>query len=80
MSGNGFYLLYAIDRPNDDAATALIKRVLEGLAARFDTAAAHIDTSVHNAARIMGLVGTTKVKGDSLPDRPHRRSQVVHDA
>jgi len=78
MSGNGWYLLYGIDLPNDAASTALVKRVLEGLAARFDTPAAHVDTTTSNASRIMGLVGTLKVKGDPLPDRPHRRSQVVH--
>lgn len=77
MSGNGYYLLFGIDLPNDPESTALVKRVLEALAARHNTTAAHIDTSVHNAARIVGLVGTLKVKGDPLPDRPHRRSCVV---
>ena len=77
MSGNGYYALYRIDLPNTREAGALVKTVLESLAARFDTAAAHIDTSVHNASRIAAVIGTLKRKGDPTPDRPHRRSQLV---
>ncbi len=77
MSGNGCYALYRIELPNDASATVLVKRVLEELAARFDTDAAHIDTSVSNAGRIVALIGTMKMKGDSTEDRPHRRSCVV---
>jgi hypothetical protein len=76
MSGNGCYALYAIDLPNHDNALALVEAVLKALAARFDTPAAHFDQTVGNASRIIGLVGTKKVKGDPLPDRPHRRSQL----
>ena len=31
---------------------------------------------VSDAARIIGLLGTLKVKGDPRPDRPHRRSRL----
>ena len=31
-----------------------------------------------NAARLVGLVGTRKVKGDPTADRPHRRSALEH--
>jgi len=77
MSGNGYYLLYRIDLPNDDEAKSLVPGVLNALGGRFDTAEAKVDTSVGNASRIIGLVGTLKVKGDSLPERPHRRSELL---
>src|SRR5690606_16534917 len=34
--------------------------------------------AVHNAARIWKLYGTTTRKGDDTPERPHRRSEVLH--
>jgi hypothetical protein len=76
MSGNGFYLLYAIDLPNDAASDQLLKRVLAALAAQFNTAAAHVDTTAANASRLMALIGTLKAKGDGTSDRPRRRSFV----
>jgi hypothetical protein len=79
MSGNGYALFYPIDLPNDEPSRHLVERVLHHLAARFDTDGAKVDTSVANAARIVGLTGTMKVKGDSTPDRPHRPSQLLRD-
>ncbi|MEX2224913.1 MAG: hypothetical protein WEB52_00535 [Dehalococcoidia bacterium] len=76
MSGNGFYALYRVDLPNDSAAMSLVKAVLESLAERFNTDAAHVDTSVFNAARSRGH-RYEKMKGDATLDRPHRRSGVV---
>jgi hypothetical protein len=52
-SGNGFHLLYRIDLPADDGG--LVQRVLQALAARFDTETVKIDTSVHNPARFTKL-------------------------
>jgi hypothetical protein len=77
MSGNGYWLLYPVDLPNDPDAKRLVEGVLAHLAARFDTDAVSIDTSVANASRIVALIGTLKVKGDPTPDRPHRRSALV---
>lgn len=77
LSGNGYYALYKIDLPNDAESLALVTAVLAALAERFNTAAAHIDTGVFNASRIIGLVGTKKMKGDSLPERPHRYSKLL---
>ena len=51
--------------------------MLRHLAARFDTDAVSIDTSVSNASRIVAMIGTLKVKGDATPDRPHRRSAML---
>lgn len=76
MSGNGYWLLYRVDLPGDDGG--LIKSVLGHLAHRFDGAAAVIDQTVFNPARIGPLVGTMKIKGDAIPERPHRRSALVH--
>ncbi len=73
-SGNGCYLLYRIDLPNDDETTAIIKKFYLGLQTLIDgDYGAHIDAAVFNAARIIRVGGTTNRKGDSTPDRPHRR-------
>jgi hypothetical protein len=77
MSGNGYALFYPIDLPNDEASKRLVEGVLAHLAGRFDTDGAKVDTSVANAARIVGLIGTMKRKGDSTADRPHRRSELL---
>lgn len=80
LSGNGVHLLYRVDLPNDDAARDLVKGCLAGLAARFDSPATKIDTTVHNASRIWKLYGTVARKGDHTAERPHRRSQLLHTA
>jgi putative DNA primase/helicase len=74
-SGNGYHLLYRIELPADDGG--LVKSVLEALAARFDTAAVKIDTKVFNPGRIVKLYGTVARKGDSIRERPHRRTGVL---
>ncbi len=77
MSGNGYWLLYPIELPNDDESKALIEGVLKHLSERFSSDAVSIDTTVSNAARIVALIGTMKVKGDATLDRPHRRSTLT---
>jgi hypothetical protein len=72
-SGNGYHLLYRIDLPADDGG--LVKRVLEGLAAKFDTERAKIDKKVFNPARICKLPGTIARKGDPTDTRKHRRAR-----
>lgn len=76
-SGNGAHLVYWIDLPNTPAVTEMIKRLLAGIAARCETADIGVDTSVYNAARITKLYGSMVCKGDSIPDRPHRRSRIL---
>lgn len=78
MSGNGKHLLYPIDLPNDDESRWLIETVLKALGAKFSTSDVSIDLAVFNAARITKLYGTTVRKGDSTPDRPHRRSELTY--
>jgi hypothetical protein len=76
MSGNGYWLLYPIDLPNDAAAKGMIEGVLAHLSGRFSSSAVAIDTTVSNASRIVALIGTMKVKGDPTIERPHRRSRL----
>jgi hypothetical protein len=76
-SGNGFHFLYPIDLPNNERSRELGKGVLEALAFKFDDEKVKIDISVHNAARLVRLYGTTTRKGDHLPERPHRRSEIL---
>ncbi len=76
-SGNGYHLLYKVALPNDHDSTLLLKEVLAALATRFDGAAAKVDHSVFNAARIWKLYGTWAKKGDNTVDRPHRRANIL---
>ncbi|WP_321504572.1 hypothetical protein [uncultured Methanoregula sp.] len=76
-SGNGAHLLYRIDLPNDEAATALVKACLTTLDALFTDHRVNVDTANFNAARIWKLYGTVSRKGDDTPERPHRRSRIL---
>ena len=74
-SGNGGHALYRIDlQPDDDK---LVERCLQALAARFDDAAATVDTSVDSPANIWKLYGTTACKGDDVPGRPWRMARII---
>lgn len=77
-SGNGTHLLWRVDLPNDDASRDLLQKVLEALDARWSDEAQGVDRKVFNASRICKLYGTMSRKGDSLPDRPHRYSHLLH--
>jgi hypothetical protein len=74
-SGNGWHLFYRLDLPADDGE--VVKRCLAALATRHDTAAAKVDKSVCNAARIVKVPGTAARKGDPTDDRPHRRGGIL---
>ena len=76
-SGNGAHLLYRIDLENDAEATALVKGCLTTLDALFSNETVTVDTANHNAARIWKIYGTTSRKGDSTPERPHRRAKIL---
>jgi len=76
-SGNGGHLLYRVALSNEPENTRVIESVLKALAARFDTAAVSVDTSVFNASRISKLYGTYTCKGDDTTDRPHRISRLL---
>ncbi len=76
-SGNGAHLLYRIDLPNDEVATALVKSCLATLDALFSDERVNVDTANFNAARIWKLYGTISRKGDNTPERPYRRSRIL---
>jgi hypothetical protein len=76
-SGNGAHLLYRIDLPNDEAATALVKACLTTLDVLFSDERVNVDTANFNAARIWKLYGTVSRKGDNTPERPYRRSRIL---
>jgi len=76
-SGNGAHLLYRIDLPNDSESAQLIKQGLTVLSAFFSDEKSGVDTSVAKAAQLWKLYGTMAKKGDSVADRPHRRSQIL---
>lgn len=76
-SGNGAHLFYRIDLPNDESATTLVKACLTTLDTLFSDDRVNVDTANFNAARIWKLYGTVSRKGDSTPERPHRRSCII---
>ena len=77
FSGNGLHLMYRIpDLPNDAEHRELIKRAIGVIAAKFTSEKVDVDVKTVNPARIWKLYGTTGRKGDSTPDRPHRRSYI----
>lgn len=76
-SGNGAYVLvrlpdYEISPDIPETTQAFTKYV----AALFSTARVKIDCSVHNAARLICALGTMKMKGENIAERPHRRSAI----
>jgi len=76
-SGNGAHLLYRIDLPNDSESAQLIKQALTVLSTFFSDEKSGVDTSVAKAAQLWKLYGTMAKKGDSVADRPHRRSLIL---
>jgi len=76
-SGNGAYVLVRLpDYEVTPARTAIKAAFLKHLANLFNTPSIKIDQSVKNDARLMCALGTMKVKGENIPERPHRRSSI----
>lgn len=77
-SGNGFFLLIAIEpvAPSKEQ-TAQISEFLKLLQSEFGTAQVSIDNSVFNPARLFACPGTAKRKGFSTEDRPHRETSFI---
>ncbi len=76
-SGNGAHLLYAVDLPNDKAATETVRNCLVALALQWSDNLVSVDRTNFNAARIWKVYGTLARKGDSTPERPHRRAELI---
>ncbi len=83
MSGNGAYLIYRIDLPNDDGSTQLVQNCLLTLAQQYSDTETDVDTTTFNAGRICKVLGTMARKGDhvvgvpGVDDMPHRRSYFI---
>lgn len=77
-SGNGAHLCYTVNLPNDTSSQALLKRCLEALDFQFSDEKVQVDVGTYNAARLIRLYGTVSRKGDSLPERPHRRTKIIY--
>jgi hypothetical protein len=84
MSGNGYYLLYALDLPNDEQSKKLLRVLLKSISHHAgqmlhaaDLPRAHVDLTTFNAARVVRLLGTTNRKGHDTAERPHRRSKLL---
>ena len=78
MSGNGAYVLVRL--PDYSFTKELIDRkkaLLNYIADLFSDEKVEIDRKVFNPSRLIGAVGVVKCKGDSIPERPHRRSELL---
>lgn len=78
VSGNGVHLLVPVDFANDASSLSFVKSLLQSLKDKFSDEVVEIDRSVSNAARITRLYGSIARKGIATPERPHRRSEIVH--
>ena len=77
FSGNGVHLLYRLpDLPNNHETHDLIVRTMESIIAHFKNDKVDIDSKITNPSRILKYYGTVGRKGDSTPDRPHRKSFI----
>jgi hypothetical protein len=76
-SGNGAHVLYPINEPNTEEVRDTIAKFLKCLAAKFSDGQVKVDTTVFNAARIWRVPGTWSRKGDSVPERPHRKAHIM---
>ncbi len=95
MSGNGAYLLFRVDQPNSKEVAELFRDVLHQFKDEFgakgntnelrqlgaDPSVCNVDVdiSVHNAARIVKVIGTWSRKGDHTEERPHRHSYFMEE-
>jgi hypothetical protein len=79
-SGNGAWLMYRIDEENSDTVKDEIQTFLQILKKQYDSPLVDMDITVYNAARISRVPGTWARKGDSTPDRPHRKGAILQQA
>ncbi|MCG8091587.1 MAG: hypothetical protein JAY62_17760 [Candidatus Thiodiazotropha endolucinida] len=75
-SGNGYHVQFRCRLPVTSESRQALKAIYLGLAKEFSTDQVLFDRTVRNPSRIFTLYGSTKRKGVSTPERPHRRSTV----
>ncbi len=74
ISGNGTHIQYRTSLINNSETKDILKALYTGLKTEFSTESVEFDTTVKNSGRIVALYGTTKRKGISTIERPHRQS------
>ena len=84
MSGNGAQLWFAVppialEGAVRDRVQAGLKAFEQTLRERFQSDRVHVD-SIHDVARIIKVVGTVSLKGESSQERPHRQSCALAGA
>lgn len=79
-SGNGAHVYIHVDLPADTDTEGLIDRVMTAVSFGFDDADVALDPDTGNPSRVAKLPGTMNRKGDDLPARPHRRSEMLEMA
>jgi hypothetical protein len=79
-SGNGAYLLYRCDLPNDEDGKQLVRAFLHRLWLRFSDSRGSVDKKTFNAARIAKVPGASsrKVKSAASAERPYRLARLLH--
>jgi hypothetical protein len=77
ISGNGAYVLVRLpDYEITNERIELKKRLLHYFADQFSTDRVEVDRTVYNPARLLCALGTLKMKGENIAERPHRCSEV----
>lgn len=76
-SGNGGHVYVHVDLPADAATKALIGRLMTVVSFTFADEQVELDMSTGNFARVVRLPGTMNRKGEDLPNRPHRRTEML---
>jgi AAA domain len=77
ISGNGAYVLVRLpDYEITKERIELKKRLLNYFADQFSTDRVGVDRTVYNPARLVCALGTVKMKGENIAERPHRRSEI----
>jgi hypothetical protein len=76
-SGNGAQLIIKTHLDNNEENVRLIQQFLSALALKYNNDRVKIDESVFNPGRLVKLPGTYTRKGESLPERPHRRARIL---
>ncbi len=76
-SGNGYHVTIPCKIAANEESTAIIKKFIQVLSITFSDDKVEVDEKVFNLARICKLPGTQARKGQNIPERPWRMSEIV---